>query len=57
MIDLQGTATAGVVVILAVLIAFVIEPAGGHNGNPYTVASTIRGLAYAIAVAALRWRS
>jgi len=57
MIDLHGTATAGVVVILAVLIALVIEPARGHNGNPYTWLGTIRGLAYAIAVAALRWRS
>lgn len=57
MIDLQATAIAGFAVILAVIIAYLVEVARGHNGNPYTWLGAVAGLAYAIAVAVLRWRS
>lgn len=57
MIDLKATAAAGVVVILAVIIAFLIEVAKGHSGNPYSWLGAIAGLAYTIAIGALRWRS
>ncbi len=57
MIDLKATAAAGFVVILAVIIAFLVEVAKGHSGNPFTWLGAIAGLAYAIAIGVLRWRS
>ena len=57
MIDLMATAVAGLTVILAVILAFIVELARGHNGNPYTWLGAIAGLAYAIAIAVLRRRS
>ena len=55
--DLKATAAAGFVVILAVIIAFLVEVAKGHSGNPYTWLGAIAGLAYTIAIGVLRWRS
>jgi hypothetical protein len=57
MIDLKATATAGFTLILAVIVAFVVELARGHNGNPYAWLGAIAGIAYVIAIAVLRWRS
>jgi hypothetical protein len=57
MIDLKATAAAGFVLIVAVIIAFLVELARGHNGNPYSWLAAIAGLAYAIAIVILRWRS
>lgn len=57
MIDLRATAVAGLAVIVAVIIAFLVELARGHNGNPYAWLGAIAGLAYAIAIVLLRWRS
>jgi hypothetical protein len=55
-IDLLATAIAGMVVISAIIIAFVVELARGHETNPYAWLGAIGGLAYLVAVAALRIR-
>ena len=55
-IDLVATAIAGMVVISAIIIAFVVELARGNDTNPYTWLGAIGGLAYLVAVAALRIR-
>ena len=56
-IDVHATAIAGMVVITAIIVAFVVELAQGHDGSPYAWLGAIGGLAYVIAVAVLRWRS
>jgi hypothetical protein len=45
-IDLSATAFAGSVVILAVVIAFVVQIARGQDGNPYAWLAAIGGAAY-----------
>jgi hypothetical protein len=55
-IDIHATAIMGLVVITAIIVAFVIELAEGHNGEPYTWLGAIAGLGYLGAVAALRIR-
>jgi hypothetical protein len=55
-IDVHATAFAGVAVIVAIIIAFVVELARGHNGQPYTWLGAIAGLAYLAAVVVLRVR-
>jgi len=55
-IDLLATAIAGLVVITAIIIAFLVEVARGHNGSPYTWLGAIGGLAYLAAVAYFRIR-
>jgi hypothetical protein len=57
MIDLRATALAGVVLILAVIGAFLYEVADGQDGSPYAQLGAVAGVAYVIAVALLRWRS
>jgi hypothetical protein len=52
-IDLQATAAAGLVLIVAWLVA----TARGQSGSPYDWLLAIGGLAYALAVAYFRWRS
>ncbi len=56
-IDVRATAFAGTVVILAVIVAFVVEVARGNSGAPYTWLGAIAGVAYLAAVIALRLRS
>jgi len=55
-IDITATAFAGVVVIVAIIVAFVIELARGHSGAPYTWLGAIGGVAYLVAIAVLRVR-
>jgi hypothetical protein len=55
-IDLRATAATGMVLIIAVIIAFLVEIARGHDGSPYTWLGALAGVAYAVAVAFLRWR-
>jgi hypothetical protein len=50
MIDIHATALAGIAVILAIIIAFLVELANGHNGNPYGWLGAIGGLTYLIAI-------
>lgn len=55
-IDLRATAFAGVSIIVATLIAFVISVAQGHSGYPYYMLAAIAGVAYIAAVIVLRIR-
>ena len=55
-IDLRATAVTGLVLITAVLVAFLVEVARGHSGAPYTWLGALAGLTYVAAVAYLRWR-
>ena len=54
--DIHATAISGVTVILAIIIAFVIEMARGHSGEPYTWLGAIGGLTYMVAIVVLRVR-
>ena len=55
-IDLKATAVAGLVLITAVIVAWLVQVAQGHSGSPYDWLSAIAGLAYLLAVAFFRWR-
>jgi len=55
-IDIHATAIAGLAVIIAIIVAFVVELARGHDGNPYGWLGAIGGLAYLVAVVVLRIR-
>jgi hypothetical protein len=57
MLDLQATAMAGLVLIVAVIIAFIVEVAQGRSGEPYDWLGAVGGLAYLAAVIVLRVRS
>src|SRR5262245_44723663 len=55
-IDVAATAIAGIVVITAIIGAFLIEVARGQDGSPYAQLGAIGGLAYLVAVVVLRVR-
>lgn len=55
-IDIHATALAGLAVITAIIIAFVIALANGRSGEPYTWLGAIAGLTYLVAVIVLRIR-
>ena len=55
-IDIHATAFAGLAVITAIIVAFVVELARGHDGNPYGWLGAIAGLAYLVAVIVFRIR-
>ena len=55
-IDIQATALAGLAVIVAVIVAFLVELARGHNGNPYAWLGAIGGVTYIAAIIILRFR-
>jgi hypothetical protein len=55
-IDIHATAIAGIAVITAVILGFLVEVAPGHDGSPYSWLGAIGGTAYLIAVIALRLR-
>jgi hypothetical protein len=56
LIDLAATAIAGVVVITAIIVGFVVEMARGHDGKPYSWLGAVAGVAYLIAIVVLRMR-
>ncbi len=56
MIDLPATAIAGSTLIVAVLVAWLVEVARGRDGGPYTWLARVAGTAYVPAVGFLRWR-
>ncbi len=56
-IDLQATAAAGLAVLVALIVAWLVATARGQSGSPYDWLLAISGLAYALAVAYFRWRS
>jgi hypothetical protein len=55
-IDLRATAIAGLALITAVIVAWLVEIAHGHSGSPYTWLAALGGLTYILAVAFFRWR-
>jgi hypothetical protein len=55
-IDLRATAATGLVLITTVIVAWLVEIARGHSGQPYSWLGAIGGFAYIIAVAFFRWR-
>jgi hypothetical protein len=55
-IDLSATAVAGLALIVALIVAWLVATARGQSGNPYDWLLAIGGLAYALAVAWFRWR-
>lgn len=57
MIDLKATAFTGVAIIVAVIVAFLVEVARGRSGAPYDWLGAIGGVSYLAAILTLRWRS
>ena len=55
-IDIHATALAGLAVLSAIIIAFVVELARGHDGSPYGWLGAIAGISYLLAVLVLRLR-
>jgi formate hydrogenlyase subunit 3/multisubunit Na+/H+ antiporter MnhD subunit len=56
MLDLQATALAGLALIVAVIVAFIVNVASGQTGEPYEWLGAIAGVAYIAAIIALRIR-
>ena len=55
-IDLQATAVAGLAVIVALIVAWLVATARGQSGSPYDWLLATGGLAYLLAVVWFRWR-
>ena len=55
-IDLKATAAAGLILLLTLIVAWLVQIARGHSGQPYDWLAAIGGLAYVAAVALFRWR-
>jgi hypothetical protein len=55
-IDIHASALAGLAVISAIIVAFIIELARGHSGNPYGWLGAIGGLTYVVAIVVFRMR-
>ena len=55
-IDLAATALAGIVLITVIIGAFLVEVARGHDGSPFAALGAVAGIAYLVAVIALRIR-
>ena len=54
-IDAQATQIAGLAVIVAVIVGFVVEIAQGEDGAPYAMLGAIGGLAYIGSLVFLRF--
>jgi cobalamin synthase len=55
-IDLRATAMAGLALIVALIVAWLVATARGQSGSPYDWLLSTGGLAYVLAVAWFRWR-
>ncbi|MDZ5622317.1 hypothetical protein SFC88_15855 [Nocardioides sp. HM23] len=55
-IDRSATMFAGMCVIAAVLVMFVVEIARGNDGDPYSALGAVGGLAYVASLVWLRFR-
>jgi len=55
-IDVHATALAGLAMIIAIIIAFVIELGRGRTGSPYAWLGAIGGLTYLVAIVIFRFR-
>jgi hypothetical protein len=49
-IDIHATALAGLAMITAVIVAFLVELARGHDGSPYGWLGAIGGITYIAAI-------
>lgn len=54
---LKASSLAGRVVILAVVVAYLIEAAQGQSGAPYNWLSALAGATFLLTIGVLRWRS
>jgi hypothetical protein len=54
--DIHATALAGLAIIVAVIVAFVVEIAHGEDGSPYSWLGAIGGLTYIVAIVVFRMR-
>jgi len=57
MIDVHATALTGMVLILIIIGAFVVEVARGEDGSPWSQLGAVGGLTYIVLVVILRRRS
>ncbi|WP_461008719.1 hypothetical protein [Streptomyces capparidis] len=55
-LDGEATAVAGITLMAAVLVAFVVEIARGQDGQPYATLGAISGVTYVVALVVLRFR-
>lgn len=55
-IDRDASLVAGMAVLLAVLVMFVVEIAQGQDGSPYAALGALGGVAYVTALVVLRLR-
>ncbi|CAA9245948.1 MAG: hypothetical protein AVDCRST_MAG57-1720 [uncultured Blastococcus sp.] len=55
-LDRSASLTAGMVVLLAVLVMFVVEIAGGEDGSPYSALGALGGVTYVASLTWLRFR-
>jgi hypothetical protein len=56
LVSLGIMAFAGIVVIIAIIVGFIVELAHGRNGNPYSWLGALGGVAYQAAILAMRLR-
>lgn len=56
LIDTQATVFAGMVVITAVIVGFVVAVARGEDGDPFAMLGAIGGVSYVAALVVLRFR-
>jgi hypothetical protein len=56
-IDITATALTGIVLIVVIIGAFLVEVAQGDDGQPWSQLGAVGGITYIVAVALLRWRS
>jgi hypothetical protein len=55
-IDIHATAFTGIVLVSVIIVAWMVEVARGHNGNPFGWMGAVGGLTYLAAIAFMRWR-
>ena len=55
-IDQRATAVAGLVVLVTLIVAWLVEIARGRNGDPCSWLLAVSGLSYLLAIAFFRWR-
>jgi uncharacterized membrane protein len=55
-IDQRATAVAGLVVLVTLIVAWLVEIARGRDGDPYGWLLAVSGLSYLLAIAFFRWR-
>lgn len=56
MIDNRATLFAGMVVIVAVIVGFIVEIAQGQDGSPYSQLGALGGISYLAGLIVLRFR-